>query len=385
MKVAFVTIYDIARAFGGVSLFATHALEDQDVTLQKIQVPPRWTAWRRIKESFNARLLKREYSITRDPAVLREMGQTIDQRLDSDVDAILSPMSPGSQPITYVRTRKPVVIWTDTTLAQAVDMYPELKRLGRKSIAAGLRNERRALERCDRVMYSSHWAAKAAIDIYGLDPAKVGIVPFGPAIEPPTNARVVEALLRRREPHCCRLLSIASSWTRKRMDIAIAIASMVNHCQLPCSLTVVGAKPPGSSALPQFVNAIGRIDKQTPTGRRMMRRLMGLSHFMILPTGADLTPIAFSEANSFALPVLTTNVGGISTIIHDNINGHKFDINARNEEYSRYIIHVMSQRGRYHELATGTYYHYIRHLSWNVIASALVDAIRQVTKESSPA
>jgi glycosyltransferase involved in cell wall biosynthesis len=67
------------------------------------------------------------------------------------------------------------------------------------------------------------------------------------------------------------------------------------------------------------VKFLGYISKSTQEGSEQIDRLLSDAHFLMLPTRADCTPYVIPEANSFGLPCITTNVGGIPTMVKDHV------------------------------------------------------------------
>ncbi|MFM6811314.1 MAG: glycosyltransferase [Dolichospermum sp.] len=84
--------------------------------------------------------------------------------------------------------------------------------------------------------------------------------------------------------------------------------------------TLVGCQPNLDENLPDFVKVLGFIPKSTSEGKNKIYQLIADSHLLILPSIADCSPIVFCEANSLGVPCISRNVGGISTIIKDNLN-----------------------------------------------------------------
>jgi glycosyltransferase involved in cell wall biosynthesis len=46
----------------------------------------------------------------------------------------------------------------------------------------------------------------------------------------------------------------------------------------------------------------------------------------VLPTQADCVPVVLTEASAYGLPILSTAVGGVSTIGEDKVNGRVFPL-----------------------------------------------------------
>ena len=90
------------------------------------------------------------------------------------------------------------------------------------------------------------------------------------------------------------------------------------------ALPLVKKLIPGSTCRPQLLASLAGVildlSKSNTCLQGLPRRLMKSAGGLVrVPT-----PIVFSEANSFGLPVLTTDTGGISSIIRDDVNGRMF-------------------------------------------------------------
>jgi glycosyltransferase involved in cell wall biosynthesis len=226
--------------------------------------------------------------------------------------------------------------------------------------------EQLALDKCQLAIYSSDWAAKTAIENYRVDPSKVKVVPFGANIECDRDISYIKTLIDAKPSHQCNLLFIGVEWYRKGGDIALQVAEELNKQGLPTQLTVVGCKPNAEQPLPDFVTSLGFVSKTTEEGVQKIKQLLSEAHFLILPSMADCTPIVFCEANSFGVPCLATNVGGIPTIIKDDVNGKTFAKEANIADYCTYISNVFSNYSQYKSLALSSFNEYQCRLNWSV-------------------
>ena len=93
----------------------------------------------------------------------------------------------------------------------------------------------------------------------------------------------------------------------------------------------------------------GFVSKASQAGSHTLHELFARSHFLILPTRADCTPVVIPEACSFGLPVLTSDVGGIPTIVQNGTNGFAFPVDAGAETYCEAIETLWSSREAYVE------------------------------------
>jgi glycosyltransferase involved in cell wall biosynthesis len=80
----------------------------------------------------------------------------------------------------------------------------------------------------------------------------------------------------------------------------------------------------------------------------------------------------FAEANSFGLPVITTEVGGIPTVIRNGVNGMMFPLEAPPEDYSRWIAELFFDRIRNAALVRNSFEEYQKRLNWRVAGDTVM-------------
>ena len=164
------------------------------------------------------------------------------------------------------------------------------------------------------------------------------------------------------------------SWSRKGGDVALMVANLLNQQGIQTELHVVGCQPPIDD-IPNFVKLHGFISKNLDTGREYLDKLMAESHFLILPSKAECYGVVFAEASSFGLPSLATDVGGISTAIHNGKNGQTFQINDSPQKYCDYIARLMSDVHQYRELSLSSFAEYSDRLNWTSSGNKVKDLI----------
>ena len=130
--------------------------------------------------------------------------------------------------------------------------------------------------------------------------------------------------------------------------------------------------------LPDFVINHGFISKANQEGKEKLNNLMSKCHFLLLPTKAEAYGLVFCEANSFGLPSIATNVGGIPTIIKDNINGMTFNLTDTEESYANYIATVFCNYKEYEELAISSYNEYKTRLNWGIAGKKIFNLMREL-------
>lgn len=381
MKVAFVTTDDAAdiKAWSGIFYYAAKALASQGIDVDPIgPLRMRYETLFKCKEGIFRYFLRRQHPRDREPLIAKLYARQVMAKLRQDHDLVFGV---GTLAISYLECPQPIVVWSDATFASSVDFYPRHTKLSAESLRDGNFLEDAALRRCRRVIYSSDWAAESAIEDYGIERERVAVVPFGANLDRELSASEVQAAVAHRSDSICRLLFIGAEWERKGGPKAIAVAAELNASGLATELDVVGSWP-SRGRLPTFVNRLGFIDKSTAAGQEELQRLLMRSHFLLLPSRADCTPVVLSEAAAHALPALTTSVGGIPTIVRDDVNGKLFALEADPSVYAAYVLDVVANPERYRQLALASFEEYQDRLNWTAAAAAVCRVIDDALRES---
>ena len=369
MKLAYVTTYDSTKLTGsdewsGTGYYIAQALRSQSIELNYVgplQDSTFLKATRKLKRHYYQFLHQKRYEKNSDRQTLKNYARQVKQKL-TDRDSVV--FSATVDPIAYLECDRPMAFWADATFAGIANFYPQYSNLHPDVVEDWHRMEKSALERCQLAIYSSDWAAKSAIEFYQADPNKVKVVPFGANISSELNFDRVKDAIEARPSNICKLLFIGVEWLRKGGDVAYAVAKQLNKSGLKTELTVVGCQPEIDEAIPEYVKPLGFIKKSTPEGKERLNQLILESHFLILPSIADCTPMVFPEANSLGVPCLSTKVGGIPSVIHDGENGKLFAPDADVSEYCNYIQDLFSNYSQYKELAYASFNAYESRLNW---------------------
>jgi glycosyltransferase involved in cell wall biosynthesis len=378
MKIAYVTTYESSDryAWSGSGNQILRSLQKAGFgveTIGGLGVSRVWSSISRLKGRYYSRFRSQQYRRDREPGILRGYASQAERQLrDLDHDLVFSP---GTIPIAYLRTDKPVVFWTDATFSGMVDFYPGFSNLCPETIRNGNRMEQAALSRCHLALYASDWAARTAIESYDVDPSKVKVVPFGANMGDGRRSADIEQILDQRDRHTCKLLFMGVDWWRKGGDIAVAVADKLNNRGVRTELHVVGCEPP-LPVLPEFVVNHGFISKGTAEGRRHLERLFSEAHFFILPARAECYGLVFAEASSFGLPSVASNVGGIPSAVRDGRNGRTFPLGEEPDAYCDYIEAMLASESDYRQLARRSFEEYVRHLNWDVAGRQVYEYVR---------
>ncbi len=372
MRITLISIHDLkdVRSWSGVPYYMNEALNKEFLNLRQIScLFEKNSLFFKCKQLTYKYLLNKRYLRDREPQILKSYAHQVQNQLQAlGADVILSH---STLPIAYLETSTPIVVWTDATFGGMLDFYLEFSTLAEETIRNGHLAEQQALDRCSLIVYTSEWAAQTAINFYNIDPAKVKVVSYGANIACDRTIDEVEVLIRKRPKTVCKLLFFGVDWNRKGGDVALEVAKALNARGVSAELTVIGCQAASSSPLPSFIKTLGFVNKSTQEGQDRINQALAESHFLILPTKADCTPIVFFEANSFGVPCLSSNVGGIPSVIRDDIDGKTFPINASIDKYCEYITEKFLDYQKYQELALSSFSDYETKLNWTVASKKI--------------
>ncbi len=314
----------------------------------------------KVRAKSSLMLFKRRYLHETNMHDARTFGMLAAEKL-----AALSPdliVSAASQTVlAFLETAIPIVWVSDTNFLQLMTYYSGYSHLTRRSRHEVRIIEQRALEKIHTFVLTSAWGARSVIEDYHADPQHVYIVPFGANLDTIPSKTVAE---NRKLSGRCTLLFMGVEWQRKGGDIALATLVELEKLGIAAELIVCGCVPPTHIAHP-CMTEIPFLDKNDPLQQQQLEQLFITSDFLLLPTRADGAPNVFREASAFGLPVITTNTGGVSSIIRDGENGYMLPLAARGREYADLISNIYRDEEHYQRLALSSRAEYEERLNWD--------------------
>jgi len=298
-----------------------------------------------------------------------------EQLKQTPCDLIFAPVA--SLEVACLQSKTPLIYLSDATPNILWQFYQY--DLNQQEIDCLSQIESDVITRANSLIYSSNWAANSAIFDYGASPDKVHIIPFGANLDSiPSKIDLAQA----RQDTKCNLLFLGKSWTRKGGDIAYQALISLLSLGIEAELTIVGCTPP-DYVKHSNLKVIPYLDKNNPQQGKQLEKIFLQSHFLLFPTRADCSPIVICEANAFGLPVITSDVGGISSIIHDGINGYMFPLSASGEDYAKCIAEIFSDSVRYKQLSESAREEYDHRLNWNSWANSFYRVVEKALESKS--
>ncbi|EAW37162.1 glycosyltransferase family 4 protein [Lyngbya sp. PCC 8106] len=352
------------NTFSGTLYHMHRALSHQNINLINLGNPSKPSMWKK-----PLKLVKKASSLLNkkdpDPNLLYEQFyQSVEKTLSkTPCDLIFAPVS--SKELGFLETDLPIIYLSDATpklIKQTYKIYSSEEEFLQAS-----QQEVVAFKKATKVIYSSEWAAHSAINDYEVDPNKIEIVPFGANVDkvPEASETLKKCLVSK-----CHLLFIGKDWERKGGNIAYQTLLSLLDLGVDAELLMIGCVPP-SEYQHEKLKIIPFLNKNIPEEQEQFSQLLLNSHFLVFPTRADCSPIVICEANAYGIPVITTDAGGIPTILKEGKNGYILPLSAGGDEYAKKIAANFSNKETYEQLVRSSRKEYDERLNWNKWAESM--------------
>jgi glycosyltransferase involved in cell wall biosynthesis len=281
------------------------------------------------------------------------------------LDVVLSLVSTDLVSTYGPVTSVPIVHCTDATPGFLRDFY------GYDLPDDAFEKERRAYDSASLVLFSSDFMREQALSEFGPRYAhKMVALPWGANLDSfPTVAPQKPPM----EP--LRLLFMGKDWARKGGEIVVETLSALRNRGVAAELHLVGTSA-GNAGLLENVTDHGYIDKARRKDLSTLRDLLNRSHFLVLPTRADCTPMVVAEANSHGIPVLITNVGGIPSLMRSGRNGEMLPPEAGPADYADRLTALSQDRSQYDALSRSSFEHFREHLTWGAWSNEMLRTLK---------
>jgi glycosyltransferase involved in cell wall biosynthesis len=379
MRVAFLTNYDSTNVknWSGLGYYMAKSLERQGIELVRVNCSVKFTLAQLIKRRLIKLCWGKIQQPERETTYLRRMADKASRQLAGrQYDLIFAA---GSLPVSFLRSDKPIVFYTDAAYDGLIRLYLDKDKLWDRSFVQGNTAEERAIHNAALIFYTSEWARQNAVTRYKADPDKIRQLGFGANLGfEPSSARMRTLIDRRKQASPRNFLFLGVDWVRKGADLAIETVARLNAMGMPATLTMAGCQVPAGVTLPPFVNHHPFISKDDQTGLKRLRDLYENADFFLLPTRADCTPVVFSEAAAYGLPVITTDVGGCRSVVIDKETGYCLRKEHFVEEATQQISALWHDEELYSTLCWQAFRFYQQELNWDSIGKKALASLQQV-------
>lgn len=271
---------------------------------------------------------------------------------------IFSPA--GLTEVAFLKTSIPIISYGDCSVLQLLEYYPAMSNVLPLSWKELKYVEQKALSKTTFAIFSSEWASDFVSKTYH---RKCFTIPFG-ANMTTSFRQVVKADLTTE----VRLLWIGVDWIRKGGDIAYSSFRKLRSKGVKCTLTLIGTEVPDLTPS-EYLTVIPRIDKDNEKEAALLHELYSESHFLVLPTRADCTPIVIAEAFAHSLPVVACRTGGLVSMVSDGETGYLLGEDA--DEFVNVIMALRHDHLAYARMRENCFSSYMTMFNWKTWAESL--------------
>lgn len=271
------------------------------------------------------------------------------------IDILFAPAA--ATEIAYLNTNIPICYLSDTSFNQIKNYYNSFSNISDKSIAEANSIEQKSIANSTWQVYPSKWAAQYAQSFYNAK--NTNVIPFGANIDiAPSKKDILKSY-----KSDINILFLGVDWNRKGGDIVLDTITLLEKTHSNFNLTVCGCIPPEKH---HKIKVIPFLDKNKEKDRITFNTILEKSHILFLPTRAEAYGIVFCEANAFGIPIITTDTGGVTTIVKNGINGYALPIEATAHEYAKQISILFDDIELLKKLSMQSRKQYDDELNWDI-------------------
>lgn len=268
----------------------------------------------------------------------------------------------------------PIIYLGDITFDLLKDNYPNFSNLTAFSVWESEYIEKKAFKNASSLIFSSDWAVRSAIESYNVPAEMVHLISYGANMDQIPSR--IEALNKNIEKEI-RLLFLGVDWVRKGGPVVYKAFKEMKNRGLNVTLTICGCNPPLECDRTDM-HIIQFLNKNKPSDFKVLYDILLTTNFLFVPSQSDCTPIAFCEANAFGVPVLTSNVGGITSVIKNGLNGHTLPISTDPSDYADIVQSYSTGILNYSDLVKHSRDYYESNLNWDQWGKAMKSIIENL-------
>ncbi len=327
-----------------------------------------------IKREYLKLFKKLKFDETYNIRVSKNYSHQINNRLKKIKD-ITHLLTFDSSLVSFLKTDIPIILWTDILYTDYYKYYFRDQKISKSTASDIKKLESETIKKCKLIIFTSKWSLNNAKQKYKKFQNKFKLLEFGPSLHHQLSEKRIKQQILKREKNKIKLISLSVDSKRKGIDKQIKVMHYIKKKGFKCELTVIGhnSKKYYKDSNLKF---LGFINKNTKNGERKISLNLLNNHFHLLFSKAEAFGLALIEANSRGLPNIAFNVGGISHIVKNEVNGKLFKKNEEIKKIGNYIISTFRNKKKYRNLSLSSYYEYKKKFDYKKIISSFIQLIK---------
>ncbi|PTQ12340.1 hypothetical protein CLG96_07350 [Sphingomonas oleivorans] len=322
-------------------------------------------------QSILHRLNGEYYTADRTPNALRRMARDLKQRIAGErVDFVFSP---HSTPVTMLDVDAPIILSHDQTFYERLAYFAyEARPPAKEYVAQALAQEQAAFTNASLCVYPSQRSLDCIATRHDIPRSKLAMIPWGANLPVEPTRQETMSSIRARVATPLRISFVGVDWARKGGSVMVETCRELAARGIALELLVIGCTPPVD--LPGWARVIPYLDKRKPQELAEYLGHLKRSHFLFVPSRLEAYGHVFCEAAAFGVPSVTTDVGGIPTIVTDGVTGICLPISAVPADYADAMMRVLQDWGTYVRMADAARNRYETSLNWPAFCRGVIDA-----------
>jgi glycosyltransferase involved in cell wall biosynthesis len=314
--------------------------------------------WLTMQKSLNRKFFKKQTSVEFLKSYAKYFSKQVEKDLKKrPVDVLF--VSASSQLVAYLKTDIPVIYMTDATFQQLQGYYPYFSNLAGYNIRQGIELDKKAFHKAAHCMLASDWNKNSAINDYRINAEKISVAPCGANMDFIPAAEDLPSYT-----NGLRLLFLGVEWDRKGGDIVLKAFRLLQKKGIKAQLHIIGCVPPHDLSHENAITVIPFLDKNKVEDFQQLHKIFLETTILFLPTRAECAGVVFSEASAYGIPSVTTDTGGVTTYVKNDINGYLLAYEAGPEEYANLLEKILNDKELLSRVKHSTRKYYEEHLSW---------------------
>lgn len=241
-----------------------------------------------------------------------------------------------------------VDFYIDATNKQIFESYGIGVNIDKRFQSEIILREKNAYEAAGSIFCMCKWAADSVIKDYGINPQKVHFIVGGPNINEDFLKKGIK-LTCPKEPTKTNPLIIGflgKDWARKGGKFTFEVVKHLNSLGIFTILRVMGKR---NKDIPnsKLIEHLGYIDKNKDLNKFINE--INSWHFSSLFSYSEASPRSNLESLRLGVPILSHNIGGISSTFINNYYGHLFSPFPPINEVSKWIISEIKPYNNYYQ------------------------------------
>ncbi len=364
LNIAFLTCTDPKdrKSWSGIHYQMLKSLEKQFTQVVPLgpvnKSKPLWWYLKLLNDVHS--LFSRQYNIYHNKVSSRYYKPIFEKKLkQAEFDVIFAPVA--SIELAYLETDIPIVYYSDSSFRQMIDYYQDFASLTEYSKRESDLIQSRGLQNSAVVLHSSDWATNYVVENYNIDKNRAFTVTMGANIDKAPDIKTLEQ--KTIDKKTCNLLFLGVDWERKGGPIAFETLLELNKLGIDAHLTVCGCVPPKKFAHPKMT-VIPFLNKNKKSEYNQFLELLFKTHFLVLPTRAECSAIVYAEASAYGIPSITTETGGVASMVENDVNGYRLPLEAGGIEYAKTIKQIFEDDDHYQKLVYSSRAKFDSELNW---------------------